>query len=566
MTVEDCEKESTEVLVFMLSSLKQKWKWPIGYWFVDKIKSNVQAQLIRIAITQCDKFGINVVTVTCDGAYANSSTFKTLGCDLDQLFDFIKSDFSITSTKANVYFTPDACHNVKLARNALGTLGVFKDSNNNLIEWGYIHKLFELQNNIGFKLANKINSSHINWKNNSMKVKLAVQTLSSSVADSLQFLSKTSKDFGNCDATIRFIRVVDEIFDFLNSRNPYAKGFKQSINRQNIQYLETKMKNNIDYLYSLKTATGQDLWKSKRKTFILGFAASIKSTIAIAKDLLMNQNFKFILTYKLSQDAIEIFFGFMRGRLGHNNNPTCLQFKHALKSTLLHTSVRLSSGNCILMSPHEDSLFSIKWKYKAPEQNLENELDISLLAEQYNKLDFNSIIIENILYYICGYIVKKLIPTFKCDGCIEAITDSYIENDHVYQNNTTPKYFTIMKNRGGLKYASDGVYKIVKLTETLFKTIMVDKKQMFIKNMDLKIMVSVQNSLATNSMLFSECDTCWDSTDLLARPHKIDIINKVTRTYLNIRLYSYSKIITSSIMKTASKRQKLSKTILFYNM
>lgn len=163
----------------MLSSLKQKWKWPIGYWFVDKIKSNVQAQLIRIAITQCDKFGINVVAVTCDGAYANSSTFKTLGCDLDQPFDFIKSDFSITSTKANVYFTPDACHNVKLARNALGTLGVFKDSNNSLIEWRYIHKLFELQNDMGFKLANKINSSHINWKSNSMKVKLAVpsQTL-----------------------------------------------------------------------------------------------------------------------------------------------------------------------------------------------------------------------------------------------------------------------------------------------------------------------------------------------------------------------------------------------------
>jgi len=32
---------------------------------------------------------------------------------------------------------------------------------------------------MGFKLANKINSSHINWKSNSMKVKLAVpsQTL-----------------------------------------------------------------------------------------------------------------------------------------------------------------------------------------------------------------------------------------------------------------------------------------------------------------------------------------------------------------------------------------------------
>jgi len=30
LTVENGEKESTEVLVFMLSSLKQEWKWPIG--------------------------------------------------------------------------------------------------------------------------------------------------------------------------------------------------------------------------------------------------------------------------------------------------------------------------------------------------------------------------------------------------------------------------------------------------------------------------------------------------------------------------------------------------------
>ncbi|KAF0769700.1 THAP-type domain-containing protein, partial [Aphis craccivora] len=293
----------------------------------------------------------------------------------------------------------------------------------------------------------------------SMKVKLAV------MSRTLQFLSKTSKDFENCDATIRFIRVVDEIFDFLNSRNPYVKGFKQPINRQNIQYLETKMK---------------------------------KAKMHFTTPLM---NFEFFFK-KDVQDAIELFFGFMRGRFGHNNNPICLQFKNALKT---------------------------------PEQNLENELDISLLAEQYNELDFNSITIENILYYICGYSVKKLIPTLKCDGCIDAVTDPYIENDHVYQYNynTTPKYFTIMKNRGGLMYASDRVYKIVKLKEILFKTIMVDKKQMFIKNMDLKIMISVQNALATDTTLFPECNTCWNSTDLLARPHKIDIINKVTRTYLN---------------------------------
>lgn len=95
---------------------------------------------------------------------------------------------------------------------------------------------------------------------------------------------------------------------------------------------------------------------------------------------------------------------------------------------------------------------------------------------------------------------------------------------------------------------------------------MIEKKQLFVKNMDLKIMVYVQNALATSSTMFQECDNCWDTSDLFSRPHKIEIINHITRTYLNIRLHAYSKIMTSSILKTVSKRQKLTKTVLFYNM
>lgn len=74
MAVEDCKTSATEVLVIMLSSLKKIWKWPMGYWFVHKIKSSVQSQLIRISLTHCEKFGLCVKSITCDGAYANSST------------------------------------------------------------------------------------------------------------------------------------------------------------------------------------------------------------------------------------------------------------------------------------------------------------------------------------------------------------------------------------------------------------------------------------------------------------------------------------------------------------
>lgn len=58
-----------------------------------------------------------------------------------------------------------------------------------------------------------------------MKVKLAIQTLNSSVADGFQFLKQTSNGFKNGEPTIQFIRIIDEIFNFLNSRTPFGKGF-----------------------------------------------------------------------------------------------------------------------------------------------------------------------------------------------------------------------------------------------------------------------------------------------------------------------------------------------------
>jgi len=126
--------------------------------------------------------------------------------------------------------------------------------------------------------------------------------------------------------------------------------------------------------------------------------------------------------------------------------------------------------------------------------------------------------------------------------------------------------FNSTKQRGGLKLALNNVFKTVQHTESLFKSLMIEKKQLFVKNISLKIMVYVQNALATSTTMFQECDNCWDTSDLFSRPHKIKIINHITRTYLNIRLHAYSKIMTSSIIKPASKRQKLTKTVLFYNM
>ena len=54
-----------------------------------------------------------------------------------------------------------------------------------------------------------------------------------------------------------------------------------------------------------------------------------------------------MLTFKFSQDHLELFFGCLRTRFGCNNNPSAKEFKIAYKKLLLHQEIRGNRGNCI---------------------------------------------------------------------------------------------------------------------------------------------------------------------------------------------------------------------------
>ena len=136
-----------------------------------------------------------------------------------------------------------------------------------------------------------------------MKVKYAAQMLSSSTADTLQYLQETKfPNFENVTETIKYCRTIDRIFDFLNSKSKFSKKFKSPIFRNNINQLEQIIVPLIEYLCTLKTKNSP-LFLSNKKTFILGFAFAVKSVISLAKNIFsQNQKINYILTYKFSQD------------------------------------------------------------------------------------------------------------------------------------------------------------------------------------------------------------------------------------------------------------------------
>ena len=89
----------------------------------------------------------------------------------------------------------------------------------------------------------------------------------------------------------------------------------------------------------------------RRRTFVYGFIMSALSAKFLAFELLgrTDDPFEFLLTYKFSQDHLELLFSCIRAMFVFSNNPDVLWFKAALKKLLLHVSVGASKhANCLM--------------------------------------------------------------------------------------------------------------------------------------------------------------------------------------------------------------------------
>lgn len=74
-----------------------------------------------------------------------------------------------------------------------------------------------------------------------------------------------------------------------------------------------------------------------KKTGFLGVVISSISIIEVFNEVVVkNEHFNYLLTYKQSQDHIELFFNAVRARGGWCVNPTARQFSTAYKKLLVH--------------------------------------------------------------------------------------------------------------------------------------------------------------------------------------------------------------------------------------
>lgn len=334
---------ATQALTFMVTCLNDTWKIPVGYFLINSITAQQKSMLVQQCIQLLQQCGLKVVSLTFDGAATNIAMCTYLGADISS------GSVSFQYADSNIYIWPDPCHNIKLVRNTIGEKRIMMDADNQLISWEHVERLLELQENEGLHLGNKLKKDHVYYIRQKMKVRLATQLFSNSVADALQYcLDNCIPGFEDCRETIQFFRIFNNLFDIFNSRNMRAKGWKKALTSFNIEETQIFFEAATSYIQNLKLMDGTYVVNSNRKTGFNGFLVCIKSVLKIYFDIVEHNSLQYLCTYKMSQDHLELFFGAIRSRGGYNNNPSARMFQAAYKKLLVHAQFKDgSNGNCV---------------------------------------------------------------------------------------------------------------------------------------------------------------------------------------------------------------------------
>ena len=187
------------------------------------------------------------------------------------------------------------------------------------------------------------------------------------------------------------------------------------------------------------------------------------------------------MTYKLSQDHLELFFAAIRSAGGFNNNQTTQQFTAPYKRLLMRSSIQggnrncqsqdltdilyVVSDNCTIddqeMSISETSLMR---KYDLSDRQTPLNFDHDYCIRSISKLSEYK---RAAISYIAGFVARMVEKKLCCLTCCSALGSS---------NHTTRSSFLALKDRGGLFKPTKSVVAVCEETEKRFQRMLTTNK------------------------------------------------------------------------------------------
>ncbi|KFM72922.1 Transposable element P transposase, partial [Stegodyphus mimosarum] len=396
-----------KVQFFLIRGPISQWKQPIFFDFNTPMKQELLFSLIR----HIQSSGVEVKATVSDLG-GSSTLWKELQISINS------SEFPnpVLQTK-KIWVFADLAHCLKLLRNHFLDKGFILEDGT-VLNVDIIKEVLNRDSG-EIKLCHKLKPNYLMVKGNErQKVAPAKTLFSRTTAKGILHLT------GNQKAS-DFFELIDSFFDIMNSTKPYppsdkilkaAFGLNEHHEKQ-IQVLELMKK----VIGGLRVQG-----KSNMLPFQKGIIISINSLFGLHQDLKSSYDVKYILTSRLTQDALESLFSQIRGLGRFNDHPSPSEVIRRLKQLILANKLpKLSSKVCTTKeSRNIDSYLTselLEMALKTEEEdafplNTIDDLDLDFIEEpspmawelELNSARQFSTAEKEALTYVAGYIAYRV--------------------------------------------------------------------------------------------------------------------------------------------------------------
>ncbi|KAG0437470.1 hypothetical protein HPB47_017434 [Ixodes persulcatus] len=400
---------ANSVLVVLLSGVSKQWIQPLSFILVSKKLNPEDLEKMIIDIIQdLGSGGVLVKAVICDQGGSNRTMATKLGVTPDHPFFMVGDE--------RVYFMFDTPHLLKCTRNNLrkGNLQIGSKT----VKWSYIREVHSSSHPLKLKLAPKLTDRHVNQTPfGNMKVKLAAQVLSNSVAAAVFTFAALNILAPDSVFTAEFIERMDQLFDSLNSSVVCRDDSRK------LRYAITATSEHHEFLKSCLSWIAQ--WKfisaPKQPPTIKGWQITVSAILLFWEDVHQNCDTEVLLTRRLNQDPIENLFATVRQQHGCNETPNAFQFVTGLKHILVGKLFKLSTrSNC------EADRAAILTELKSLPMPIPST--VAPLSDEPTDSDNNGsvsvgaltvqdVVEANIHYYVAGNTIACFLRRTDCAAC-----------------------------------------------------------------------------------------------------------------------------------------------------
>ena len=460
---------ASHALVYMIRGITSNWKQVVAYYLTGvSVSGDVLWKLTKNLVQLLGNKGINVRAVVSDMGAANKGMWKSAGVKVNR--DTVKSSVQHPFyLQQDLYFFADVPHLLKNIRNCLLTNDIIlpRDVVNefclptSIVSMKHIRKIVEIQENSDFKIAPSLSLKHVDPKQfEKMKVNVAAQLLSHSTASALRFAVHDNLLPADALTTAWFVELINSWFDAANARNRREALYSKSGSKIKSLLLMMEIIPKITF----SSANRQFSWKPIQT----GILVSTQSLLDLFASLVASGSYNYLLTSRLTQDALENLFSQIRGR--GNSHPSPVHFRHCLRLISISQFLAVPKRSSYSVSECDFAISLLKSTSKvmqissdaANSRSSESEgqhLPQSAIAIQQTSSE------KNALSYLTGWLAFKLKVKLKsCNECVSFLISSNTEDRSLPQNQ-----LIAIKSYGWLTFPSKSLQRIVLEAESIFQ-------------------------------------------------------------------------------------------------